>query len=135
MEPKKTLEILIFYFYFYFYSIEFQKEFYILILHGSFFGFIIISFAFILDDTIGSSANSSPSFVMSGANDFNDDITIPVVFLYNQEGSQLLEQISRYPNLLIRISNHLTNPRFLFEKFLVKQDYSLIFPLLPPGPI
>ncbi|KAF5277097.1 hypothetical protein FQA39_LY06335 [Lamprigera yunnana] len=48
--------------------------------------------AIIIDNTLGSSASSSPLFSMSG--DGNDDIKIPVVFLFAQDASKLLLALS-----------------------------------------
>ncbi|KAF5286726.1 hypothetical protein FQR65_LT12459 [Abscondita terminalis] len=58
--------------------------------------------AIIIDNTPGSSATTSPLFSMSG--DGNDDIQIPVVFLFAQDASKLLLALSSDRNTEVAIS-------------------------------
>lgn len=55
-----------------------------------------------MDNTPGTSANNSPMFAMSG--DGNDNVEIPVVFLFYREAMQLLSAIEREPALEITIT-------------------------------
>ncbi|VDN01700.1 unnamed protein product [Thelazia callipaeda] len=73
----------------------------------------------IIDNTLGSSIDEFPPFAMSGDQSMEDDIFIPAVFLHNKEGLVFMEQIMRYPNSLIRLSNRLSNPFYLFEDFVL----------------
>ncbi|KAK4877426.1 hypothetical protein RN001_009932 [Aquatica leii] len=57
--------------------------------------------AIIIDNTPGSSANTSPLFSMSG--DGNDDIKIPVVFLFAKDASKLLLALSSDKNTEVTI--------------------------------
>lgn len=72
----------------------------------------------IIDNTIGTSIDVLPPFAMSGDQTIKDDIVIPAVFLYNKEGLAFMEHITHYPNALVRLSNQLSNPSYLFEDFL-----------------
>lgn len=54
---------------------------------------------------------------MSGDHSIKDDIVIPALFLYNKEGLALMEHIVHYPNALVRLSDRLSNPSYLFESF------------------
>lgn len=54
---------------------------------------------------------------MSGDQTIKDDIVIPAVFLYNKEGLAFMEHITHYPNALVRLSDRLSNPAYLFEDF------------------
>ena len=47
-----------------------------------------------LDNVDGSSAATSPIFAMSGDGKEVDDVTIPVVFLFSMEASELLKAIA-----------------------------------------
>lgn len=48
----------------------------------------------VLDNVDGSSAATSPIFAMSGDGKEVDDVTIPVVFLFSMEASELLKAIA-----------------------------------------
>ncbi|KAL3990121.1 Glycosyl hydrolase 47 family protein [Acanthocheilonema viteae] len=71
----------------------------------------------IIDNTIGTSIDLLPPFAMSGDQTIKDDIVIPAVFLYNKEGLAFMEHIVHYPNSLVRLSDRLSNPSYLFENF------------------
>jgi mannosidase alpha-like ER degradation enhancer 3 len=57
----------------------------------------------VVDNTPGTSAATSPMFAMSG--DGTDDITIPVVFLFYQDASQLLQAVSANPALEVTVAD------------------------------
>ncbi|CAK1588810.1 unnamed protein product [Parnassius mnemosyne] len=57
--------------------------------------------ALVLDNVAGSTHETSALFAMSG--DGNDDIDIPAVFLFSQEGTYLTEELQKDPNLLITV--------------------------------
>lgn len=48
----------------------------------------------VLDTTIGSSVTTSPMFTMSGDGVNVDDVTIPMVFIFNLEGNELVRAIT-----------------------------------------
>jgi hypothetical protein len=56
----------------------------------------------VIDNVAQSSSKSSPIFAMSG--DGHDDVDIPVVFLYWEDGQILLSAIREYPNIIISLS-------------------------------
>lgn len=58
--------------------------------------------AVIIDNVPGSSAMTTPMFSMSG--DGNDDIKIPVVFLYSKDASKLLIALADNPALKISLT-------------------------------
>ncbi|MCP9263341.1 Arginine kinase [Dirofilaria immitis] len=72
----------------------------------------------IIDNTVGTSIDVLPPFAMSGDQTVKDDIVIPAVFLYNKEGLAFIEHILHYPNALVRLSDRLLNPSYLFEDFV-----------------
>uniref|UniRef100_A0A9J2PH42 alpha-1,2-Mannosidase n=1 Tax=Ascaris lumbricoides TaxID=6252 RepID=A0A9J2PH42_ASCLU len=76
-------------------------------------------------DMIGSSAEGSPPFAMSGDNSVEDDIRIPVVFLFHKEGVALLEHLRRFPTSLVRISDRIANPSILIEGFFKHHEFAL----------
>ena len=53
----------------------------------------------VTDTTEGSAAASSPLFAMSG--DGSQDVTIPMVFLFDQEAQQLLKSMAANPKLVV----------------------------------
>lgn len=60
--------------------------------------------AIIVDNVVGSSAETSPMFSMSG--DGVDDVFIPTVFLFHQEANQLLTSIIKDPTTEVMISEY-----------------------------
>ncbi|XP_054713818.1 ER degradation-enhancing alpha-mannosidase-like protein 3 [Uloborus diversus] len=56
----------------------------------------------VLDNHPGTSAKTSPMFAMSG--DGKDDVTIPMVFLFNEEAALLLSAHRQYPDIMIGIA-------------------------------
>ncbi|KAH7729181.1 ER degradation-enhancing alpha-mannosidase-like 3-like protein [Aphelenchoides avenae] len=72
----------------------------------------------VIDNQVGSSAAKSPSFAMSADTEIEDDIEIPVVFLFHYEGQKLINAILSYPTAVVRISENAVNPAFLFEEAL-----------------
>lgn len=64
----------------------------------------------IVDSILGSSAETSPMFSMSG--DGVDDVKIPVVFLFSQDASNLLLSLSKDPLMEITISEYKSDSNF-----------------------
>uniref|UniRef100_A0A0N5AWZ4 alpha-1,2-Mannosidase n=1 Tax=Syphacia muris TaxID=451379 RepID=A0A0N5AWZ4_9BILA len=77
----------------------------------------------IVDNTLGTSAENSLPFAMSGNNTIEDDIKIPVVFLFNREGEQLIHYIGSDASSVLRISGRPINPSFIFEQFMLQKKY------------
>lgn len=75
------------------------------------------------DNIVGTSIDELPPFAMSGDQTIKDDIVIPAVFLYNMEGLIFMEHLLHYPNALIRLSDRLANPSYLFGKFVATGKY------------
>lgn len=84
----------------------------------------------ILDNTPGSSSMTTPIFAMSG--DGNDDIKIPVVFLFAQDANKLLLALTYNPMTEVVISEHKSdtvnvpanNEESMFQKLkLSVQDF------------
>lgn len=57
----------------------------------------------VLDNNPGTSSQSSPMFAMSG--DGNDDIKIPMVFLFSEDGQLLLNAFRQHPDLVVSIAD------------------------------
>lgn len=60
--------------------------------------------AIVVDNTPGSSSVSSSMFAMSG--DGKNDVSIPAIFLFYQDASQLLKAIVENPGLEVTISDN-----------------------------
>ncbi|CAD5110744.1 DgyrCDS114 [Dimorphilus gyrociliatus] len=56
----------------------------------------------VIDDTPGSSRETSTLFAMSG--DGKDDVTIPLIFLYHKEGEELTDILSKHSELKVMIA-------------------------------
>ncbi|VDK48274.1 unnamed protein product [Anisakis simplex] len=82
----------------------------------------------IVDNVAGSSIETSPPFAMSGDTSVEDDINIPVVFLFDKEGSSLIEHVKKYPGSTVRISDRLTNPSIIIEQFFKHHHFARITP-------
>ncbi|GLH04275.1 alpha-1,2-Mannosidase [Gryllus bimaculatus] len=63
----------------------------------------------VVDNTPGTSSATSPMFAMSG--DGNNDVTIPVVFLFYQDASQLLQAVGQDPGLYVTLAEKMTPPQ------------------------
>lgn len=63
-----------------------------------------VTLAIILDNVPDSTHESTALFAMSG--DGKDDIEIPAVFLFSQEGRYLTESLLENPNLVITVGDH-----------------------------
>ncbi|XP_076298410.1 ER degradation enhancer, mannosidase alpha-like 2 [Lasioglossum baleicum] len=63
----------------------------------------------VLDNVDGSSAATSPMFAMSGDGKEVDDVTIPVVFLFSVEASELLKAFTAANDLTVTIGNFFSN--------------------------
>ncbi|XP_037559321.1 ER degradation-enhancing alpha-mannosidase-like protein 3 [Dermacentor silvarum] len=57
----------------------------------------------VLDNQAGTNARQSPVFAMSG--DGTDDVTIPLVFLFTEDGQLLLNAFKEHPNLVVTLSD------------------------------
>ncbi|KAL3218637.1 hypothetical protein MRX96_031448 [Rhipicephalus microplus] len=57
----------------------------------------------VLDNQAGTNARQSPVFAMSG--DGTDDVTIPLVFLFTEDGQLLLDAFKEHPNLVVTLSD------------------------------
>ncbi|GLH04276.1 Mannosyl-oligosaccharide alpha-1,2-mannosidase IA [Gryllus bimaculatus] len=60
----------------------------------------------VVDNTPGTSSATSPMFAMSG--DGNNDVTIPVVFLFYQDASQLLQAVGQDPGKESEIAKYMS---------------------------
>ncbi|XP_076645437.1 ER degradation enhancer, mannosidase alpha-like 2 isoform X1 [Halictus rubicundus] len=63
----------------------------------------------VLDNVDGSSAATSPMFAMSGDGKEVDDVTIPVVFLFSVEASELLKAFTAANDLTVTLGNFFSN--------------------------
>lgn len=57
----------------------------------------------VFDNQAGTSAQQSPVFAMSG--DGTDDVTIPLVFLFTEDGQLLLNAFREHPDLVVTLSD------------------------------
>lgn len=57
----------------------------------------------VIDHTVGTSVTKSTMFAMSG--DGNDDVTIPMAFLFYDDAVRLLEAVRRNPDIDITLSS------------------------------
>lgn len=58
-----------------------------------------------LDDNEGSSSDTAPLFQMAGDGKNTDDITIPMLFLFNKEGNIILDAIREYEAVEVLLSD------------------------------
>jgi mannosidase alpha-like ER degradation enhancer 3 len=56
-----------------------------------------------MDNTPGTSSATSPMFAMSG--DGTDDVIIPVVFLFHQDASDLMDAMYNNPALEVTVTD------------------------------
>ena len=56
-----------------------------------------------IDNVIGSTAEGNPLFAMSG--DGTDDVSIPFVFLFAEQGRKLLRALEQDPDLIVTIQD------------------------------
>lgn len=68
----------------------------------------------VCDNVPGSSGETQPMFAMSG--DGNNDVKIPVVFMYSQEFSKLSSVMQRKPNLKVRLMQMIEFKRWQLSK-------------------
>jgi len=57
------------------------------------------------DDNEGSSSDTAPLFQMAGDGKNTDDITIPMLFLFNKEGNIILDAIREYEAVEVLLSD------------------------------
>ncbi|XP_074655390.1 ER degradation-enhancing alpha-mannosidase-like protein 3 [Tubulanus polymorphus] len=74
----------------------------------------------VIDNNKGTSSSTSLYFAMSG--DGKMDVTIPMVFLFELDGAQLLEAISSYPNLQVRVAFKAKEQELVMTNLLQKSD-------------
>lgn len=68
----------------------------------------LLAFPFVciwLDDNEGSSSDTAPLFQMAGDGKNTDDITIPMLFLFNKEGNIILDAIREYEAVEVLLSD------------------------------
>lgn len=58
-----------------------------------------------VDDNEGSSSDTAPLFQMAGDGKNTDDITIPMLFLFNKEGNIILDAIREYEAVEVLLSD------------------------------
>ncbi|XP_074078323.1 ER degradation-enhancing alpha-mannosidase-like protein 3 isoform X2 [Macrotis lagotis] len=59
----------------------------------------------VIDDNEGSSSDTAPLFQMAGDGKNTDDITIPMLFLFNKEGNIILDAIKEYEEVEVLLSD------------------------------
>ncbi|KAJ7401076.1 ER degradation-enhancing alpha-mannosidase-like protein 3 [Pitangus sulphuratus] len=59
----------------------------------------------VIDDNEGSSSDTAPLFQMAGDGKNTDDITIPMLFLFNKEGNIILDAIREYEAVEVLLSD------------------------------
>ncbi|KAG8132806.1 hypothetical protein E2320_010625 [Naja naja] len=59
----------------------------------------------VIDDNEGSSSDTAPLFQMAGDGKNTDDITIPMLFLFNKEGNIILDAIQSYEGVEVLLSD------------------------------
>ncbi|KAI6197839.1 hypothetical protein M3Y94_01272800 [Aphelenchoides besseyi] len=72
----------------------------------------------IIDNHLGSSAETAPMFAMSASQEAVDDIRISSVFLYHYQGQQLINRIVSDHRVIVRLSYYLLSPQFLLDELL-----------------
>lgn len=68
-------------------------------------GVLALSLCVWLDDNEGSSSDTAPLFQMAGDGKNTDDITIPMLFLFNKEGNIILDAIREYEAVEVLLSD------------------------------
>nr|XP_033772037.1 ER degradation-enhancing alpha-mannosidase-like protein 3 isoform X2 [Geotrypetes seraphini] len=59
----------------------------------------------VIDDNEGSSSDTAPLFQMAGDGKNTDDVTIPMLFLFNKEGKILLDAIKEFKEVEVLLSD------------------------------
>ncbi|XP_058891233.1 ER degradation-enhancing alpha-mannosidase-like protein 3 [Acipenser ruthenus] len=59
----------------------------------------------VIDDNEGSSSDTAPLFQMAGDGKSTDDITIPLLFLFNKEGKIILDALREYREVEVLLSD------------------------------
>ncbi|XP_041133736.1 ER degradation-enhancing alpha-mannosidase-like protein 3 [Polyodon spathula] len=59
----------------------------------------------VIDDNEGSSSDTAPLFQMAGDGKSTDDITIPLLFLFNKEGKIILDALKEYREVEVLLSD------------------------------
>jgi hypothetical protein len=58
---------------------------------------------------------------MSADDNYKEEIRIPACFLFYYEGQKLLNRLKSDEKVALRLSNHLLNPAFIFEEFVLRK--------------
>lgn len=74
----------------------------------------------IIDNNEGSSVHTSPLFTMSGDPTVEDEVRIPVIFLFNKEGKDL-ESRAAYKGARVRMGRNPANPVIFMKDYLLGQ--------------
>ncbi|XP_051868114.1 ER degradation-enhancing alpha-mannosidase-like protein 3 [Pristis pectinata] len=59
----------------------------------------------VIDDNEGSSSDTAPLFQMAGDGKNTDDVTIPMLFLFNKEGNIILDAMQEYQEVEVLLSD------------------------------
>ncbi|XP_069794269.1 ER degradation-enhancing alpha-mannosidase-like protein 3 isoform X2 [Narcine bancroftii] len=59
----------------------------------------------VIDDNEGSSSDTAPLFQMAGDGKNTDDVTIPMLFLFNKEGNIILDAMQQYQEVEVLLSD------------------------------
>ncbi|XP_029473471.1 ER degradation-enhancing alpha-mannosidase-like protein 3 [Rhinatrema bivittatum] len=70
----------------------------------------------VIDDNEGSSSDTAPLFQMAGDGKNTDDITIPMLFLFNKEGRIILDAIREYREVEVLLSDKAKDQDVEMEK-------------------
>ncbi|NWQ77373.1 EDEM3 protein, partial [Columbina picui] len=69
----------------------------------------------VIDDNEGSSSDTAPLFQMAGDGKNTDDITIPMLFLFNKEGNIILDAIREYEAVEVLLSDKAKDRATIFK--------------------
>ncbi|XP_040466410.1 ER degradation-enhancing alpha-mannosidase-like protein 3 isoform X1 [Falco naumanni] len=69
----------------------------------------------VIDDNEGSSSDTAPLFQMAGDGKNTDDITIPMLFLFNKEGNIILDAIQEYEAVEVLLSDKAKDRATIFK--------------------
>ncbi|XP_040574557.1 ER degradation-enhancing alpha-mannosidase-like protein 3 [Lepeophtheirus salmonis] len=63
----------------------------------------------VIDANDGSTSKASPLFGMTGDKGKSDDVSIPLVFLFNEDAKPLLQAIRNYPDMEVTLQEYIDN--------------------------
>uniref|UniRef100_A0A6J0TR50 alpha-1,2-Mannosidase n=1 Tax=Pogona vitticeps TaxID=103695 RepID=A0A6J0TR50_9SAUR len=73
----------------------------------------------VIDDNEGSSSDTALLFQMAGDGKNTDDITIPMLFLFNKEGSIILDAINEYEEVEVLLSDKAKDRATIFKDKMI----------------